>query len=243
MLLRVHVAFLSILTLAWPVSCVMSGAMTLCCSTRSRHLGESPAMFPSAHTACSRTSSWTLASRATKTGTAPCSITTAVCWLVPLAMLVRAHAASNWSCGASSRWRNSTSRGTMPWLMTSSIGGLRSMESSFRKSVVAWSCVAGSFVRTPATISGIRAMRAAAGSAGPPGTLEVTMAPGSDAPADPPEAGSMEDASAAAPPRPAWSWRSWWRGTRRRISPRRGTSAGRSGICRRLRRGWRCVWI
>ena len=48
-----------------------------------------------AHTACSFTSSFVLLSSCTNTGMAPCSITTRVCFEVPEAMLVRAHADSN----------------------------------------------------------------------------------------------------------------------------------------------------
>ncbi|MPC16790.1 hypothetical protein E2C01_009626 [Portunus trituberculatus] len=57
--------------------------------------GESPAMFPRAHTACSWTSSKSELSSWIKIGTAPASITIRVCVLVPEAMLVRAQAASN----------------------------------------------------------------------------------------------------------------------------------------------------
>ena len=46
-------------------------------------------------TACSLTSSLLDLSSSTKTGMAPCSITTRVCFDVPEAMLVRAHADSN----------------------------------------------------------------------------------------------------------------------------------------------------
>lgn len=77
-------------------------------------------------TACSRTSSLGLMSSRTKIGTAPFSITTRVWSLVPLAMLVSAHADSNCKAGLSSRWRNSTNFGTTPASITFWIGGLRS---------------------------------------------------------------------------------------------------------------------
>ena len=58
--------------------------MAPACRTRSRQGGESPAMFPSAQTACSRTSSFGLRSRRTKMGTAPTSMTTLVCFRAPV---------------------------------------------------------------------------------------------------------------------------------------------------------------
>ena len=89
----------------------MSGASAPWPSTRSRQRGESPAMLPRAHTACSRTSSMGECSSWTKMGTAPASITTLVWSLVPEATFVRAQAASNCSCGRSPRCRNCTKRG------------------------------------------------------------------------------------------------------------------------------------
>ena len=87
-------------------------------------------------------------------GTAPESMTTPVFSEVPDAMLVSAHAASNWSCGNSSRFRNSTKYGTTPARITSSIGGARSMERSLRNCVVASSCACALSVFTPCTIWG-----------------------------------------------------------------------------------------
>mmetsp|Transcript_857 Transcript_857/g.2028 ORF Transcript_857/g.2028 Transcript_857/m.2028 type:complete len:224 (+) Transcript_857:981-1652(+) len=136
------------------LSCSSSGCRAFWASTMSRHLGESPAMLPSAHTACSRTSSLGERSSVTKMGTAPLSITTPVFSLVPEAMLVSAHAASNCSWGKSSRLRNSTKYGTTPALITSSMGGERSMDSSLRNCVVASSWMRGSSVLTPSTIWG-----------------------------------------------------------------------------------------
>lgn len=95
----VHVAFRSIETEAWGSSNSSRGSMVLEPRTRSRHLGESPAMFPNAQTACSRTSESGLRSSCTKMGTAPASITARVWSGVPDATFVSAHAASNWSCG------------------------------------------------------------------------------------------------------------------------------------------------
>ena len=108
-------------------------------------------MLPRAQTACSRTSSLGLIRSCTKIGTAPLAITMRVCSLVPDAMLVSAHAASNWSIGLSADCRNWTKRGTTPAEMTSAIGGERSIESSLRKTVTAWSCAAGSCELTAST--------------------------------------------------------------------------------------------
>ena len=58
-------------------------------------------------------------------GTAPESMTAPVFSEVPDAMLVSAHAASYWSCGNSSRFRNSTKYGTTPARITSSIAAAR----------------------------------------------------------------------------------------------------------------------
>lgn len=49
---NVHVAFLSIESLACSFNCASKGSKAPCPRTRSRHLGESPATFPNAHTAC-----------------------------------------------------------------------------------------------------------------------------------------------------------------------------------------------
>jgi hypothetical protein len=48
----VHVAFLSIESLAFSFNCASKGSKAPLPRTRSRHLGESPATFPNAHTAC-----------------------------------------------------------------------------------------------------------------------------------------------------------------------------------------------
>ena len=89
--------------------------------TKSRHSGESPAILPSAQTACKRenklqrervlrhkervtcslTSSFGLMRSCTKMGTAPFAMTTRVCSDVPDAMFVNAHALSNCSIGLS----------------------------------------------------------------------------------------------------------------------------------------------
>mmetsp|Transcript_18048 Transcript_18048/g.46638 ORF Transcript_18048/g.46638 Transcript_18048/m.46638 type:complete len:268 (-) Transcript_18048:483-1286(-) len=97
----VHVALRSIDIFELGFSCSSSGSSAPWFSTRSRHSGESPAMLPSAHTACSRTSSLSESSSCTKMGTAPFEITSRVCSDVPDAMLVSAHAASNWRAGLS----------------------------------------------------------------------------------------------------------------------------------------------
>ena len=73
------------------------GAIIPASRTISRRSGPSPAMLPSAQTACSTTSGTPQLRSRTNEGTAPCS-TTARVWLEwPEAMLVRAQAASNWS--------------------------------------------------------------------------------------------------------------------------------------------------
>lgn len=152
-LLSVHVAFLSMLSLRLSPRRLMSGRRAPAWRTKSRQGGLSPAMFPSAQTACSRTSgSWLLRS-STKIGTAPASMTTCVCWAEPEAMLVSAHAASNWTRVCGDR-RNSTNRLTTPVSMTRSIGGLRSLDRSFRNLVVAWICSSICSEKTPLTICG-----------------------------------------------------------------------------------------
>ena len=147
----VHVALRSIDIFEFGLSCSSSGWSAPCVSTRSRHSGESPAMLPSAHTACSRTSSFGLSSSWTKIGTAPLAMTTRVCSDVPDAMFVSAHALSNCSIGLSPHCRNCTKRGTTPAAITSSIGGERSMLSSLRNCVTAGSCAFGSSEWTPST--------------------------------------------------------------------------------------------
>mmetsp|Transcript_45701 Transcript_45701/g.148557 ORF Transcript_45701/g.148557 Transcript_45701/m.148557 type:complete len:377 (-) Transcript_45701:232-1362(-) len=147
----VHVALRSIDILDEGCSCSSSGCSAPCVSTRSRHSGESPAMLPSAQTACSRTSSLGDIRSCTKMGTAPLAITTRVCSDVPDAMLVSAHALSNCSIGLSPHCKNCTKRGTTPAAITSSMGGERSIDSSFRNCVTAGSCWFGSSDCTPAT--------------------------------------------------------------------------------------------
>mmetsp|Transcript_5160 Transcript_5160/g.11211 ORF Transcript_5160/g.11211 Transcript_5160/m.11211 type:complete len:420 (-) Transcript_5160:345-1604(-) len=147
----VQVALRSIDILEVGCSCSSSGLSAPWQRTRSRHSGESPAMLPRAHTACSRTSSLGLMSSCTKMGTAPLAMTTRVCSDVPEAMLVSAHADSNWSIGLSPHCRKLTKRGTTPAEMTSSIGGERSIDSNFLNCVTAFSCVAGSSQCTPST--------------------------------------------------------------------------------------------
>ena len=114
----------------------------------------SPAIFPKAHTACSRTSSLGEDNNCTKIGTAPELITVAVSSDVPLATFVNAHAASNCNCGKSTLCKNSTNFPTTPVATTSLIGGLRSMESSLRNRVVASNCTVWSGLFTPSTICG-----------------------------------------------------------------------------------------
>mmetsp|Transcript_28439 Transcript_28439/g.67074 ORF Transcript_28439/g.67074 Transcript_28439/m.67074 type:complete len:220 (-) Transcript_28439:15-674(-) len=114
-------------------------------------------MLPSAQMACSCSSCTSLfvrRSKCTKIGMAPLSITTRVCSDVPDETLVSAHAASKTSVGLSYDCRNWTSRGTTPAAMTSAMGGLRSIESSLRKRVVASSCCCGSADCSSATSSG-----------------------------------------------------------------------------------------
>ena len=107
-------------------------AVALLARTRSRIVGQSPAMLPIAHTACSHTSMLDDDMRATRGGTPPLE-TTASHWVdVPEAMLVRHHAASNWSL--SSGWPSIvTNDGTRPALMHVSMGGLRASESCLRR--------------------------------------------------------------------------------------------------------------
>ncbi len=62
----VQVALRSIEILESSLSWLSSGTSALLSSTRSRHFGESPAMLPSAHTACSRAASHTNVAGTTK---------------------------------------------------------------------------------------------------------------------------------------------------------------------------------
>ena len=86
-------------------------------------------------------------------GTAPFSMTTRVCSLVPLAMLVNAHADSNCRAGLSSRCKNSTNFGTTPASMTFWIGGLRSEREKATRATLGWvgvgACRAGRNVSHP----------------------------------------------------------------------------------------------
>mmetsp|Transcript_35273 Transcript_35273/g.112204 ORF Transcript_35273/g.112204 Transcript_35273/m.112204 type:complete len:263 (-) Transcript_35273:151-939(-) len=140
----VHVAFRIMDDFSDSRNTVMMGLRPPLCSTRSLKFGESPAMFPRAHTACSRTSSLGDCSSITKMGRAPCSTTTRVCSAVPEAMLVSTQAASNCRSGLPTSLRNTTRRGTIPAPMTSWIGGLCSMLRSFRNCCVALNCACGS---------------------------------------------------------------------------------------------------
>mmetsp|Transcript_159 Transcript_159/g.264 ORF Transcript_159/g.264 Transcript_159/m.264 type:complete len:207 (-) Transcript_159:13-633(-) len=151
---RVQVAFLSMLNLLPWCNCWSSGCIAPACNTRSRQGGESPAMLPNAHTACSLTSSLGLSNNLTNMGTAPTSITTLVCSLVPLAIFVKAHAASNCKAGLSSLCKNSTKRGTTPESITCWMGGFFSMERRRRNWVVHSVWIAGSLPITPETIWG-----------------------------------------------------------------------------------------
>mmetsp|Transcript_57276 Transcript_57276/g.161773 ORF Transcript_57276/g.161773 Transcript_57276/m.161773 type:complete len:275 (+) Transcript_57276:978-1802(+) len=143
---RVHVAFRSIDVFSDSRNTAMIGYSPPLCSTRSRKFGESPAMFPRAQTACSRTSSLGDPRSITKIGRAPCSTTTRVCSAVPDAMFVSTQAASNCRSGRFISFRNSTKRGTMPVPMTSWIGGFCSMLKSFRNCCVVLNCTCGSSV-------------------------------------------------------------------------------------------------
>merc|ERR1740129_1092069 len=114
----VHVAFRKSDGLPVSPTILIIGFRPPLCKTKSRKLGQSPAMLPSAQTACSRTSSSGEISSSTNRGSAPCSTTTRVWSAVPEAMLVSTHAASNWRLGLLTSLRSWTKRGTMPALMT-----------------------------------------------------------------------------------------------------------------------------
>lgn len=92
---KVQVAFLSMESFVWSWNWERRGNMAPRLKTRSRHFGESPATFPSAQTACSRTSSLGEVRRWIKLGIAPLWTITLVFSDVPEAMLVSAQAASN----------------------------------------------------------------------------------------------------------------------------------------------------
>mmetsp|Transcript_110252 Transcript_110252/g.311031 ORF Transcript_110252/g.311031 Transcript_110252/m.311031 type:complete len:289 (+) Transcript_110252:466-1332(+) len=74
-LLRAHVAFLVMEIFSELLNTCMMGTRPPLCKTKSRKLAESPAILPSAHTACSRTSSFGDRSNSTKIGKAPLSTT------------------------------------------------------------------------------------------------------------------------------------------------------------------------
>mmetsp|Transcript_11584 Transcript_11584/g.34119 ORF Transcript_11584/g.34119 Transcript_11584/m.34119 type:complete len:219 (+) Transcript_11584:1047-1703(+) len=139
------------LSLEFSCNCCNRGCIAPSRNTKSRHVGESPAIFPKAQTACSRTSSFGDKSNLQKMGTAPSSITTRVWSEVPDAMFVSAQAASNCNAGASSFCKNCTKRGTTPASMTVWMGGFRSIDKSLRNCVVASKCTEGSILWTPAT--------------------------------------------------------------------------------------------
>jgi hypothetical protein len=98
------------LSLWFSVSMFRSGRSAPCWSTKSRHCGLSPAMLPSAQTACSRTSNVGDASSLMNSGTAPEWITTCVFSAVPDAMFVSAHAASNCARAGSARTNGGSAR-------------------------------------------------------------------------------------------------------------------------------------
>mmetsp|Transcript_94129 Transcript_94129/g.186614 ORF Transcript_94129/g.186614 Transcript_94129/m.186614 type:complete len:270 (-) Transcript_94129:40-849(-) len=123
---------------------MITGLRPPLCRTKSRKLGESPAMLPSAQTACSLTSSFGDPSNSTKIGSAPISTTTRVCSAVPDAMFVKTQAASNCKSGRETSLRNCTKRGTIPAWITSWIGGFCSTLSILRKACVAANCSCGS---------------------------------------------------------------------------------------------------
>mmetsp|Transcript_97848 Transcript_97848/g.232984 ORF Transcript_97848/g.232984 Transcript_97848/m.232984 type:complete len:200 (-) Transcript_97848:192-791(-) len=141
---KVQVAFRIIEVFSESRKTVITGCRPPLCRTRSRKLGESPAMFPSAQTACSRTSSLGDWRSCTKMGNAPCSTTTRVWSALPEAMLVNTQAASNCKSGRLISLRNCTKRGTTPALITSEMGGFCSMLSSFLNCCVALNWAWGS---------------------------------------------------------------------------------------------------
>jgi hypothetical protein len=103
-----------------------SGWMMPAASTILRVCTPSPAMLPSAHTACSRTSGSGDANSFTKEGTAFALITAFVFSDVPEAILVSVQHASNCRRGYASYCSSDTTRGTTPAWITASIGGARS---------------------------------------------------------------------------------------------------------------------
>mmetsp|Transcript_99774 Transcript_99774/g.281696 ORF Transcript_99774/g.281696 Transcript_99774/m.281696 type:complete len:248 (-) Transcript_99774:695-1438(-) len=139
-LLRAHVAFLSAGTPLVVRISSTKGAMTPCASVKSRSATESPAMLPSAHTACSRTSPFGEPNNRMKAGSAPTSTTALVCGAEPEAMLVSTHKISNWSSNEPVSEASCTKRGTTPRSMTSWIGGWSSLETNFRNACVATNC-------------------------------------------------------------------------------------------------------
>lgn len=100
--------------------------MTPSLSSMSLHSGESPAMFPSAHTHCSCTSGYLLSRPAMKAVVAPAAMTAYVSWADPEATLVSTQADSNWSLGLLPSRKNDAKMSSTPSCVTARIGGLRS---------------------------------------------------------------------------------------------------------------------
>ena len=148
------------LSLCCSLNRVKRGRRAPCCSTKSRHCGLSPAIFPSAHTACSLTSRTEEDNNLMNSGTAPALITTCVCSAVPEAILVRAQAASNCqkllpsTCNSQvvydppASWNCLSAK-----IQQIAIGGFFSFERSLRNLVVASSWPSASLENTPVIIS------------------------------------------------------------------------------------------
>mmetsp|Transcript_1032 Transcript_1032/g.2014 ORF Transcript_1032/g.2014 Transcript_1032/m.2014 type:complete len:212 (+) Transcript_1032:1009-1644(+) len=109
------------------------GSMTPKSITSRRYRSRSPAILPKAQMACSLTSlDWAETTRFARSTTTPLSMMNLVCSLVPEAMFVIAHAASNciavfWLCRT-----HATRPGIAPQFMTSWIGGSLSNDRALR---------------------------------------------------------------------------------------------------------------
>mmetsp|Transcript_42248 Transcript_42248/g.95555 ORF Transcript_42248/g.95555 Transcript_42248/m.95555 type:complete len:240 (+) Transcript_42248:336-1055(+) len=127
------------------VSSSSSGGTPPAASAWSLLAGESPAMFPNAQIACSRTCArGAVLSRRMKAGMAPASRTADVCSEDPEAMLVRAHPASSCNTGSPSSPKKPTSVGTQPASTTTWMGGSFSMLRNLRTCSTADRRVSGS---------------------------------------------------------------------------------------------------
>mmetsp|Transcript_22719 Transcript_22719/g.45930 ORF Transcript_22719/g.45930 Transcript_22719/m.45930 type:complete len:282 (-) Transcript_22719:499-1344(-) len=91
-------------------------------STSSRRGTESPEMFPSPHSACSRTSARSAWRSLRNAGITPCCVQCCVCVKSPETTLASAHAASSWRSGCAVRSKKEMRGGITPASITAWMG-------------------------------------------------------------------------------------------------------------------------